>query len=920
MPPVPRLAIVPALIAAALLALAGPPAAGADAPRIGRWVGQGPHRLRVSFTVHPGPDGRRHLGQLVTICGAEMTGSEGGEILGSASPAWPIDRAGRAFEDDPVTTRRTVIARLGAERGTLERYSLSAGEGSPCLDGLEGTRGLGPVDVRWVGPQRVPSGRWHLEGDSGSHAPSSVDLTVYGGALVAEVSGSMNAPLARPRPYFQHCSVSGLFLDGWIEPDGSFTTQSTLTGDRVTGRFDGETVSGTLTVRSSGPLACATDTVPVAGRLVTPQVPPTSGGVRLGPATGGDAPPPDAGACPAPQTVTVDPVEAMSCFRDRRGLKVSTTTVRVNGIDVVPARGSEVRLDPRTARLTTTGRAAVRLPIGPYGTRRGVRVWRGERLDWALRAVRPFKIRSTGGDTGPGSQPGFGEQVIGGLPLTGTAELAFEPGSARGKVGVEMPRRPFKGYVGDVAVKTTNPRGLILDEVKVTIPRASSKRLGVDLNAATLALSRAKDGAFHWDGTATVELQGDRGKDLALDHKTLELTVEVGYGPGDGYFRLAGGLDGLNRPIYRGVHLQRIGLGAQVRPLKLTGSIGFSVGPQIDVHGQGKREAVSLDGTFEYEGEPPCFQTKVAGKIMSVELADGRAKLCANGLMEGEFRARTSPIRQIALEGRLAGWVVQDKAFSFEGTAGLQLGPLPAARADAVVSSVGMAACLRTGPAVGFSYRWRDRRPMLLASGCGIGPWRAAKPEAAARRAQAGPPAATFAVRRGQRVAAFSAVGDGAAPQVALVGPRGERIAVGPDPRLDERVLAFQDPDAHVSYVAVARPAPGRWRLEAQPGSAPVTALRGASPRARVRVRARVVRAGAGRARGLRYRIAGAAGARVRFVESGRGVRRVLGRATGRRGTLRFRPAPGRGARRIVALVERDGAPEPARRVARFRA
>jgi hypothetical protein len=59
----------------------------------------------------------------------------------------------------------------------------------------------------------------------------------------------------------------------------------------------------------------------------------------------------------------------------------------------------------------------------------------------------------------------------------------------------------------------------------------------------------------------------------------------------------------------------------------------------------------------------------------------------------------------------------------------------------------------------------------------------------------------------------------------------------------------------------------------------------------------------------------------VRFVEVGPDIRRVLRTTDRARGSVRFRPAPGpAGRRRVVAVVVRDGAPEPARAVARFRA
>jgi len=85
-------------------------------------------------------------------------------------------------------------------------------------------------------------------------------------------------------------------------------------------------------------------------------------------------------------------------------------------------------------------------------------------------------------------------------------------------------------------------------------------------------------------------------------------------------------------------------------------------------------------------------------------------------------------------------------------------------------------------------------------------------------------------------------------------------------------------------------------------------------------VRARVRRAGKGRMV-LRWRAPRVRGQRLVFVETGtRGLARVVARTHKARGRLRFRPADSRaGRRRLRVVVEQDGAPRAAFRVARFR-
>jgi hypothetical protein len=71
----------------------------------------------------------------------------------------------------------------------------------------------------------------------------------------------------------------------------------------------------------------------------------------------------------------------------------------------------------------------------------------------------------------------------------------------------------------------------------------------------------------------------------------------------------------------------------------------------------------------------------------------------------------------------------------------------------------------------------------------------------------------------------------------------------------------------------------------------------------------------------LSYRIANLAGARVHFVEQGGDARQVIATTRRRRGTLRFRSAPGTTRRRhVTAVVVRDGLVQTSRVVAAYRA
>jgi hypothetical protein len=74
--------------------------------------------------------------------------------------------------------------------------------------------------------------------------------------------------------------------------------------------------------------------------------------------------------------------------------------------------------------------------------------------------------------------------------------------------------------------------------------------------------------------------------------------------------------------------------------------------------------------------------------------------------------------------------------------------------------------------------------------------------------------------------------------------------------------------------------------------------------------------------RTLRYSVRGAvAGTKVSFAEKGKEGIRLIGRANGPRGVLRFTPAPGAGGTRaVIALVMQDGYTRAQPVVAHFRA
>jgi hypothetical protein len=130
--------------------------------------------------------------------------------------------------------------------------------------------------------------------------------------------------------------------------------------------------------------------------------------------------------------------------------------------------------------------------------------------------------------------------------------------------------------------------------------------------------------------------------------------VELGFGVGDGYFRLTGRVDGINRPGLSGIFFQRLSLFGQVNPVKFGGSVGF-----VDRHGaagnaRGRQRRRRLRARLR---QPDPFELVSKGRLVIGDLFDTRVRLCANGLVEGGngFHIRPIPLL-FEGEGCLSGW------------------------------------------------------------------------------------------------------------------------------------------------------------------------------------------------------------------------------------------------------------------------
>jgi hypothetical protein len=928
------LALVAVVTAAALGTMGG--AAQAAAPQPGLWVGR-KGDVQISFTVNRA-GGRSYVANTVLACRgsgfADLPDGQRDSLgdrhrfrieAGGRVPSWPY-RAGSA-------------PRLGARRGLVSSQrigpSSSTAPACPAADARN-------VHMRRVAARPVRDGEYHALGDyrAGADEPTfefapDFVVSVYGGGVLAVIGPGRISSLGFPDPSDpgKVCLMPEAWgpVDALLGADGAFAASGTAqreftTGDAPTaipfsfsGSFPSPTrASGSYSASNLGcggvlgdrsvtlsqgfsarPLKLFRDGAPV-GRAPAKPAPPPAPPAKPGRALGAPQPG-NARGCTA--KVKTGSVEALSsCFRVHGGIAVAHDRVRLNGIDLLPASAGAIRIDIRAARLSTDG------PV--WVVAGGLRLGR-LRPKWDLArsalftAETPEKPEESEGETKE-SVP-KGRKLGGLLALTGSVELTWEPGKTKGKVTVGFPETVLSNAVsGEASFSATNDRGLVLEGAKASFPTVVWGR--AELRDVAFSYTRTDEGANRWDGGMKLYFPGFQ--------RFQGIKLEGGFDD-HGYRRFTGGVDGLNTSLAYGVFLQRLESTLGFSPFALGGSAGFTYGPQFKLPREEPIAAISLDAGLLYENaNPDSFAFTGKGKVAGRIDIDGKVKVLSTGSIDADGSYGWE-LGSFKVKAQGSGWLA-DSRFDVQGTSRFSLARLQLS-GDWVLSSLGLAACHHGfGPDFGVGYRWGGDL-QVMNRGCGIGPWTIQKPAGAAAAAA---PSARFRVPAGRRVATFSAVGRDAPPQVTLTGPHGARVDVPAEPdaaTLTRDAATVKDPAARTTYLAVRAPAAGVWTLAATPGSSPVVSLRSALARPAVRIRARVV--GRGRAHVLRYRARRLAGGRLLLYEQGRDARRVLARSAPARGRIRFLPARGRGGRRSIrAVVVQDGIPQPAVRVARYRA
>ena len=607
---------------------------------------------------------------------------------------------------------------------------------------------------------------------------------------------------------------------------------------------------------------------------------------------------PSADAGPAPRTATSLVRVIENCVREFKSayldvrsegcmrsagpdvLVATDQTVDVDGLALTPRTGTQrlvINKKYRTISSSITDAIEVTLADHP-----DIPLYLGD-VDWDL------------GTPGEGAKQIFeyaGKDVslMAKLPVQKVAVSLTKSGKAQVNPTFKLEFWPFN-YFGSVSAAAgftaDNDHGSNFSQLEIKV--AKLEALGVELKDVSI---KWKEGGT-WAGAATISVR------FASPYS---LTAGIGLKEGDLDF-LKGAVGNLNVIVSPGVYLQSIGFGVERNPLTLSGTVGFSAGPSI-----AGKTAVSVNGTFKAKlADPLVFEVNGNAKLADkFSLGNVFMRYSSNGLFE--LGGKVDWDLDVAyVNGQVNGFVDGLRAAELEGMVHacirIPWAPDPCAGGGFIVSNIGIAACIDVyiGSA-GIGYEWGGDFDLWWGS-CNLGPWRPAHGSGARISA-----ANDFQLRAGLPSAAFAVEGLGGAPNVTLRGPHGESVSVSSAVPLakTKRFFAVQSGN-DTTYVVIKHPAGGVWTLSSD-GAVPIQRIRQAFGLPKPAAHATV--SGKGRGRTLHWRVRPIKGQTVKFVEEGRGVRRVIAATTTGGGEKSFRPADGpAGKRKIVALIEQNGRP-----------
>jgi len=599
---------------------------------------------------------------------------------------------------------------------------------------------------------------------------------------------------------------------------------------------------------------------------------------------------------------------------------VSPGPVMINGINFDPDPGALVIVDHafKQGIVRTTGPATLRfgavpLPV-PFG------------FEWTeantTQANKVFSIADAVQGEGSFNGMDFLKLKFGVAP---SFELSADNGGqTKVSLKLALPNAVLRGLPGAAA---TQERGLTFD-----LGFTTSNDKGVSFQGkATVAQAylfgklKVKDLALAIDSAGpAVAVAGSlvMGPDRVVSGAEFRLEIAIGPGGTLGGFVKRASLQAssVNKPVAEFIFLQRFGgefASTDPPGWKLSANAGLSLGPELDFTPFFKGTAISVDGKLEFnnpQAEASPWSIEISGeeKVVEVPVASATVKYTYGQRVNlgGKIDHTIAGYGALFEIDPAKTWVTLS-AFNVEGSAEVRLpGGVLSGKADAIVSSRGMAACFGApNRRVGFTKVWGSQL-LTLADSCDVARARAIAQPAQAASAQ------RVTVPRGVGVFVIDAAAAIGAPALTVTGPglTLESPENGSGVRRREALL-IPDSLRKTTSVVLFDPRPGQYVVSSRPtglSPAPTISITTGRSRPPVRVSARV------RGGRLHWKLTPQKGQSVRFVDIGATGTRVVATTRRASGSASLSRTPG--AHRIDAVVLQDGLPRVNRSVARYRA
>jgi len=594
---------------------------------------------------------------------------------------------------------------------------------------------------------------------------------------------------------------------------------------------------------------------------------------------------------------------------------LSTSAVRINGIDIVPIRGGAVLVVPKRGYVISS-----QAYMSVAGHNLACPGTCSELVLYLPAKFKPFRLGDFEGDG----------RKMGGLKLRGaTVDMAARRADVHLRLELPLGGRQ-ELLTAEVDAPATNGGGLQLDGAALRL--RDPGRYG-NLSISDVAARFGKEGGRPvWRGTASVASVANTGPNWKVpsaefvlrdgqlglrgsggggDADSVDVRLDRDVLSGDIAFRLPPGPRGLAATV----------AGAFTQELDGVGRIRLDHA-RVTITGPGGVDARFTDAKFDMR------TTLSAPGILpgGTELVWRVSEAWVVGRLQDDLLAPVIP-EGIIQQGLELSFVQDPRSATgmllngFEGYATVQPPlciPGECVELTGGADPHGFFACgrLQSGWAVvGVARPW-GQRARLMEGSCDFSAYRPRRTRLARTSA------AAFPVTLGADlpIALIAVHGADAPPIVSISGPGGAHAELPADGSTvsNDRFLLFRNPADNTTYIELRTPAAGTWTVTPTAGSPAVTAVDQADGVAPPTVTGKVT--GSGRTRTLRYRVTGLGEQTVRFAQAGPG-RQPIGVAKGSRGTIDFVVAAGRPtARRVLATSEFDARVRSSTIVAKFTA